>query len=176
MEETELTSALPEPHQRYLAKYLEALRRSGVYSNQELFTQFPQRRLFEGYKDEPESRAKLLCANSSLPACYAEVYTVEECIRAFDLALTKFHEATPDKVFAVVTSDELVRIQDPVELYAFLDRTKWYEKDTTTHRGIMAALLASTSGRSSAAARRPRSWRSRTRSASTTTSNICRSR
>ncbi|MEK7073589.1 MAG: hypothetical protein AAB974_04120 [Patescibacteria group bacterium] len=141
MGETELTSGLPEAHQRFLAKYLEAARRSGDITNAKLFTRFPHERLFAGYKDEPKNRAKLLAANSKMPFEIAEHLDVSGCIQVFVIALEKLGEATPDRVFSVVTMDELVRIMDPVELYDFVDEMKWDEQDTPAHRELAGALL-----------------------------------
>lgn len=141
MGEAKLTSELPEAHQRFLAKYLEATRRAGVFTNEQLFERFTHERLFAGYKDEPQSRAKLLCENSKMPFEIAVELEVNECIQIFGIALKKLKEATPDKVFAVVTADELVRVMDATELYAFLDGTQWDGSDTPVHRALAADLL-----------------------------------
>lgn len=142
MGDTELTSGLGDPHQRFLSKYVAAARQAGVITNERLFARFPHERLFQAYKDEPKSRAALLCANSKMPFDYAVELDVSGCVQVFEIALNKLGEASADKVFGVVTPDELVRVMDAVELYRFVDETAWDETDTPAHRTLAAALLA----------------------------------
>lgn len=142
MSEVEESPSLEELYKRFLAKVLAAARAAGEIDNAGLFKKFPQKRLFEAYKDEPKSRAKLLAENSKMPFEIAEHLDVAGCLQVFDIALDKLKEATADKVFAVVTPEELVRVLDNRELWEFVEATKWYETDSEKRRALARELLA----------------------------------
>ncbi len=142
MDGTEETRSLEESYKRFLERVVASARSAGVIDNAGLFTQYPHKRLFEAYKDEPKSRAALLAANSKMPFEIAEHLDVAGCIQVFDIALDKLKEATPDKVFEKVTPAELVRMTDNKELWEYVEGKKWYLTESSEHRQLARELLA----------------------------------
>ncbi len=134
-------SSLTQKEDRWLASYIESARNAGVISNKDLLKSFPPEVLFEGYKDEPESRGKLIIrCFSGFGKKTAESLDLATCITLVKVALEK-RDISADIIFTTVTPSELVRKQDRKEIWRTIHEKAWPDKDTASHRALMSEAL-----------------------------------
>ena len=132
---------LKSSDEHWLANYIEHAREAGVITNQDLLQVFSPEKLFTGYEQESDSRAKLLigCING-FGQKTAEHLDIATCITLVDKAL-EMADVTADTIYSVVTPSEIVRTQNRRELWKLLGEKRWPDQETEQHRELMGAML-----------------------------------
>ncbi|PIP60171.1 hypothetical protein COX00_04575 [Candidatus Uhrbacteria bacterium CG22_combo_CG10-13_8_21_14_all_47_17] len=136
-------SVLTESHERWLSNFIQEARRAEVISNDDLLKTYPPSKIFEGYTEEPDSRAKLLSAIFHFGEATAKNLDGQTCTTLFDKAL-EAKDLTADQIFEVVTADEIVRVLDQKAVWGLVRDTHWFErKPDEKKRALMEHALSS---------------------------------
>lgn len=130
------------PEEDFLRTAVDVCRKQTIITDADIVTRFPPRDIMVGFKDRPDRRADLLGSCTGMKRATASRLPPEEAGHLLMATLDE-GDTSPDEIFRVLTSEDLVRHHAGQLVWMLIFTSKWPGSDKPEHRLAMAALLAS---------------------------------